>query len=304
MELDTSLYPFLRKAKSNESRYYVSHIGAIDNNIFDESFKCEMMLSNGYVLKYKLTQFPYLFINNFDLSIELPDYICHSIKKITELTHFCTKDSIRDVFENYPYTSRIIVNDASLFADMYDVTFSGVGLSKSGMFATKSLFYDGREREWVDTISEIAIGIIQEMTHLKVDFSKLRQQPKINLGTVPPWVKTALVVGGVVIIKVVAKSIIQNADFDFDFDSDNNSSPVLDVSQDDVVWDLDNNISVDNNSDSGLSSLAFRGHTPPNHSTDGFIFQGGEKYNGFQVYTKQGHTYYWDHIKDIWVKIK
>lgn len=52
------------------------------------------------------------------------------------------------------------------------------------------------------------------------------------------------------------------------------------------------------------NEISFKSKTPPNHSSDGYIFQGGEKYNGFQVYKKDGHTYYWNHLKDEWVKIK
>ena len=52
------------------------------------------------------------------------------------------------------------------------------------------------------------------------------------------------------------------------------------------------------------NEISFQSKIPPNNNSDGYIFQGGEKYNGFQVYKKGGHTYYWDYLKDEWVKIK
>lgn len=65
-----------------------------------------------------------------------------------------------------------------------------------------------------------------------------------------------------------------------------------------------NNSYYQDSNNSGGSNVSFKGQTPPNHSTDGYIFQGGVKYNGYQVYKKGGHTYYWDHKNDVWVKIK
>lgn len=51
-------------------------------------------------------------------------------------------------------------------------------------------------------------------------------------------------------------------------------------------------------------NIAFMSKQPPNHSTDGYIFQGSEKYKGFDVYRKHGHKYYWDCYKNIFVEIK
>lgn len=42
---------------------------------------------------------------------------------------------------------------------------------------------------------------------------------------------------------------------------------------------------------------------PPNSGSDGYIHT-GDKYNGFDVYRKNCHRYYWDSYKDIWVEIK
>lgn len=42
---------------------------------------------------------------------------------------------------------------------------------------------------------------------------------------------------------------------------------------------------------------------PPNSGSDGYIHT-GDKYNGFDVYRKNCHRYYWDNYKDVWVEIK
>ena len=52
------------------------------------------------------------------------------------------------------------------------------------------------------------------------------------------------------------------------------------------------------------NEISFKSKTPPNHNSDGYIYQAGEKFNGFQVYKKGGHTYYWNHLKDQWIEIE
>ena len=52
------------------------------------------------------------------------------------------------------------------------------------------------------------------------------------------------------------------------------------------------------------NSISFMSKTPPNHLSDGYIHQGGQKYNGFDVYKKMGHTYYWNSIINKFVIIK
>lgn len=66
----------------------------------------------------------------------------------------------------------------------------------------------------------------------------------------------------------------------------------------------DMGVDLDYDNSDFSSAISFKGKLPPNHSSDGYIFQGGTKYNGFDVYKKAGHTFYWDTVKQLFVKIK
>lgn len=87
---------------------------------------------------------------------------------------------------------------------------------------------------------------------------------------------------------------------------------IMDIDEKELIKDIGAINVQEENLESGIdkvfeinhNEVSFKSKTPPNHSSDGYIFQGGEKYNGFQVYKKDGHTYYWNHLKDEWVKIK
>jgi hypothetical protein len=67
------------------------------------------------------------------------------------------------------------------------------------------------------------------------------------------------------------------------------------------AYDNENSSSI-NSTISDYSHPTFAGN-PPNSGSDGYIHT-GEKYNGFDVYRKNCHRYYWDNYKDVWIEIK
>lgn len=87
-----------------------------------------------------------------------------------------------------------------------------------------------------------------------------------------------------------------------DLDIDGADTGANDVS--DAIPLESNSNNLDNIENTSEHNIAFQSKLPPNHSTDGYIFQGGENYKGFDVYKKFGHKYYWDCYKNIFVEIK
>ena len=213
------LYPYLRNYRYGDKDYVRNEVPG-KCNFFEQEYTCELR-DGDKIIKYHLGQFVYMFINNFEMYVELSEKVCESLWKLKDLTYYYTTDSINEVFKNYPYTLQIIKNETSF--SWTAVRLAGCRLEKKGMFPTKSFFFDNYERNWVKELRNVADSLMKEATNLKIDFDKLRKREALlKNAEIPKWLITAATIGGVVLIKLAIKSIA-NSDIDIDvpdFDGD------------------------------------------------------------------------------------
>lgn len=214
-----NLYPYLRNYRYGDKDYVRNEVPG-KCNFFEQEYTCELR-DGDKIIKYNLGQFVYMFINNFEMYLDLNEKVCESLSKLKDLTYHYTTESINEVFKDYPYTLHIIKNETSF--SWTAVRFTGCGLEKRGMFPTKSYFFDNYERNWVIELRNVADSLMKEATNLKINFDKLRKREALLKNTeIPKWLIAAAAIGGVVLIKLAVKSIA-NSDIDIDvpdFDGD------------------------------------------------------------------------------------
>lgn len=156
-------------------------------------------------------------------------------------------------------------------------------------------------RKLVDRVVKHADGLIEELSRLRIDLSKLRKR-KIEKSVkeesfmsalgLPPMLQKAIMIGGVIVIKAAARTIGSDANIDFDFDIDDSGIDVPNVDVDfydqpvvDLDWD-------DGNNGYNISFGA-------SENTDGYIPDGTISLertvsgysDTFPHYTKDGHDY-------------
>lgn len=216
----TDLYPYLRNYRYGDKDYVRNEVPG-KCNFFEQEYSCELR-DGDKIIRYSLGQFVYMFINNFEMHINLNEKVCESLGKLNDLTYYYTTDSLNEVFKNYPYTLQIIKNETSF--SWTAVRFTGCGLEKKGMFPTKSYFFDNYERNWAIELRNVADSLMKEAINLKIDFDKLKKREALLKNTeIPKWLIVAATIGGVVLIKLAVKSIA-NSDIDIDVpDSDGDS---------------------------------------------------------------------------------
>lgn len=249
------LFPYLRKARYDDKFYSRTEVPG-KCNIFEQEYQCELKRGD-VVVKYKLTQYVYLFMNNFALHIKLNEDISRSLGKLMSLYQYYTAESISDAFNKYPYTLLVLKNDSSI--NWTAVRYSGGDLVKVGVFPTKNSFYNNCETAWVDEVRLIADGLMKELSNLVVDFSKLKRiEIKKSEIDMPVWLKRTLAIGGVIIIKFAVKSLINNIDIDLPFGD--NDTPSVDIDTGDVEMpDFTDSNDIFNNVQDNSFNLSFKG---------------------------------------------
>ena len=244
-----------------------------------------------------------------------------SIARLRDIARHFTKESIDAATKSTPYLnyyfSQICVKEPDIW--MFD----------EKTYGEYSFYFWGikdMEKKALEAVY-LLDKVILELKENGIETNKLVRKQNNN-DQLPPWVKTVAKTG----LKIGLKAILLGLglsvfDFDFDFDLGDGDAPdvnfgdadtpYIDFGDGDVTtFDFGGNdgfTSSPNYIDgsTGYSGdlptgyqLAFKSTLPPNHLADGYIFQGGQTFNGFQIYTKGGHTFYWDSIKNIFVKIK
>lgn len=189
--------PYLRNYRYGDKDYVRNEVSG-KCNFFEQQYTCELR-DGDKIIKYNLGQFVYMFINNFEMYLDLNEKVCESLSKLKDLTYHYTTESINEVFKDYPYTLHIIKNETSF--SWTAVRFTGCGLEKRGMFPTKSYFFDNYERNWVIELRNVADSLMKEATNLKINFDKLRKRDALLKNTeIPKWLIAAAAIGGVVLI--------------------------------------------------------------------------------------------------------
>lgn len=225
--------------------------------------------------------FPTLYIYSGDFIDQLYDY-CQTVKSK------CTENSITEAFSDCPNIYKLISDDNLGNCHIENMSIDGrtkkcLAVCYPSFLLTKELMYDRLAKK--EEILKEEVRKIKKY-ELKGKWDTLK---KFGAGVF----KVAARVG----VALVAGAVGANMDIDIpDFDF-GGSMPDIDF---DADIDFDNS---DFSQDADYSNVSFGSNKPPHASSDGYIFQGGDKYNGFDVYKKQGHKYYWDSIKDIFVKI-
>lgn len=283
------LFPYLRKIRPGDKRHVRNEIPG-KCNIFEQEYDCELKVGD-VMVKYSLSQFVYLFLNNFIVQIVLNEAICRSLKKLKDLGYYYTEDSLDIVFRNYPNTLLIIKNNSSI--KWTAVRFDGNCLYKQGTFPTKNYFYNNYEEKWVSEIKTIADSLMKELAYLKVDFNKLKriEEHKTNFN-IPPWLSKAMTVGGVILLKITIKSFVNSVDIPL---GDSDSVTTIDIDTGDIYYtpDIDSGDYFSNYPYMNTGSLSFQGKQilnivggglqtikvddigiPPGHATEQVLYKG------------------------------
>ena len=289
-----NLRPYLRNYYYGDE-FYVRNEVPGKCNFFEQEYTCELK-DGDKIIQYELSQFVYLFMNNFEMSISLNNDISNVLYKLGELSSIYTSDSINEVFKNYPISLSVIKEESLL--NYTDIKFGGSCLYKKGIFPSKSFFFDNYEQDWAKSLRTVADNLLQELADFKVDFSKLKQiEQTTNEYNIPKWLKVAIAVGGVVLIKCAVKSFASNADIDFDIPSFDGDSDIttIDIETGEIC-------PSDNNDLNGYNISFGSKNCPPNPSADGYIYHSEVKYDDYKVYKKNGKWWIWTE-KDVWKDI-
>ena len=285
------LYPYLRNYNIGDKEYVRKEVPG-KCNFLEQEYTCELR-DGRKIIKYRLCQFVYMFINNFVMNINLDKNTCEAIGKLKDLANYYTNDSLDEVFKNYPYTLQIIKNETSF--GFTDVRFSGCGLEKRGMFPTKSYFFDNYEKKWAIELRNIADSLMKEATNLKINFDKLKKKESFLKNTnVPKWIISAATIGGVILIKLAVKSVI-NGDTDIDIPDFEGDADVtaIDIDSGEIcsMYDGGGDADFDGISDGEIS---FQGSPTPTLDTGKDVHirsESGTDKGYFDVYLKGGKKY-------------
>ncbi len=232
-----------------------------------------------------------------------------SLEKIIRLKEQYSLASIQRALKNTRAVGNFVVNGTAYYKQenkYYPVTFipSTQTLSIMTRCASKNasnalvekdlqILTNLADRLWRDLndIGDIDLDALERKVMLR---KSSKSRSRAGSGILGFLAKLGAKVGIAMLAGAVGGKIDLPDDiFDLDFETDSDCNF-------DTGYDSDNSDSLQ---DTDYSNVSFGSNKPPHASSDGYIFQGGEKYNGFEVYKKQGHKYYWDSINDVFVKI-
>jgi hypothetical protein len=239
----------------------------------DSHYRCFVELEN-----WPLTKRGFYFVIN--------SKICSLLTSLALLTKGCTKDSIQDFLSKYPYTYRMIRTN---FLDDSEFGWGENYIHTSALCSKNSLIEKAKEYAYI--IDNLQI----ELEELKLDTSKLIRKEPIKFSSdvkIPKWLKYAVAVGGVILIKGAVKSFVNNADIDIEipnFDGDTDVA-TIDIEAGDINPSDNNDCDANNGYNVSFGA---------NENADGFIPDGkislertiSGSTDSFPHYTKDGHDY-------------
>ena len=189
----------------------------IEWSSYDNHYQCYVHLENWPLTK----RYFYFTINS---------KICSLLKDIALLTKGCTNDSIKDFLDKYPNTYRMIKIN---FLDDSEFWWGENYICTSSLCSKHSFIRKAKE------YAKIIDNLLIELETLKLDTSKLIRKEPIRIcsdAEIPKWLKVAVAVGGVVLIKCAVTAVANNADIDIeipDFDGDADVS-AIDIESGDI----------------------------------------------------------------------
>lgn len=287
-----NLFPYQRKNNSQSDRPYTRTL--LSSDATEKKYHCELVYNN-VILQYTLHASE-LIICDVRMIFELHPKIQEFLTALTNFEYYFTTESIRRVFKDYPHISIIIFSFRKFFPT---IEYGGGYLVKENVFRSLKYFSDNYEFEWAIELKNFADGLIWEINHLAVDFSKLEKKWHLESSSLPPWLKSGIAYGGVLLLKVAIKSIVQSIDFDFDFDSDtaNDNTAALIVGGDGTIIDCD----TSNTDATSALNIVFCGKdTPPSGAnSDGYVPDGSisltatisDITKSFKHFTKNGQDF-------------
>lgn len=173
------------------------------------------------------------------------------------LTTLHTKSSCAVAFHNYPNTWKIITDETFLENDW---SF-GSGCITRRIRTTRTNFFSGYGLELAKSYATIIDNVLQELSDLRIDTSKLEKRfDFFSSPDIPNWIKKSVAIGGVMAIKLAVKSIGQDTDIQI---------PNFDIGNADIDIDIDIDIDCDYSADNdGLNpSLDFDKTSINNNTT-------------------------------------
>ena len=187
-------------------------------------------VGGSYIKQTYVTQEPagIIFFTATTFYFKLNKKICEYLDGLDKYLSNFTEESCEEALKKTPAVWEIL---RKRIFDDYDWKFGTDYIYKS-CTCSRSGLVNGEGLELAKEYSKFVDKLINDISYVCIDKSKLvvkNNRPVIDTSGIPRWVKVGAALAGVLVIKMVLKSIGQDYDADFDFDTD---TPDVDVDMD------------------------------------------------------------------------